>query len=137
MIVMEPGYRQVSGIGRNAGCEVEAFHLRRENGWRPDLEELDTAGAAVDADDCRYQSRIIRWVRFSLPRRWIASSLPRRGPGAWLLADEVYRGTERISDQETASFYQPLRARSVDRQHVQSLRPFRLANRMAGCSAWT
>lgn len=104
VIVMEPGYRQVSGIGRNAGCDVEAFHLRRENGWRPDLDELDRL--------VRPSTRMITVTNPNNPVGTILTSAEMdrivaaaARSGAWLLADEVYRGTERLSDQETPSFY--------------------------------
>src|SRR5258706_6438251 len=104
VIVMEPGYRQVSGIGLNAGCEVEAFHLRRENGWRPDLDELDRL--------VRPSTRLIAVTNPNNPVGTILTSgemdrivAAAERSGAWLLADEVYRGTERMSDQETGSFY--------------------------------
>ena len=32
------------------------------------------------------------------------SWLPQRGWGAWLLADEVYSGAERLTDTQTPSF---------------------------------
>ncbi len=104
VIVMEPGYRQVSGVSRNAGCEVEAFPLRRENGWRPDLDELE-----------RLVRPTTRMIAVTNPNNPVGTILTpaemdrvaaaAERCGAWLLADEVYRGTERTSDQETASFY--------------------------------
>jgi len=104
VILMEPGYRQVSGIGLNAGCEVEAFHLRRENGWRPDLDELDRL--------VRPSTRLIAVTNPNNPVGTILTSgemdrivAAAERSGAWLVADEVYRGTERMSDQETGSFY--------------------------------
>lgn len=103
VIVLEPGYRQVAGVAANHGCEVEAFHLIEERGWRPDLGELaaklrpDTkliaisnpnnpTGAILTQDEV---SEIIR----------LAASV-----GAWVLADEVYRGTEIATDDETPTF---------------------------------
>jgi aspartate/methionine/tyrosine aminotransferase len=104
VIVMEPGYRQVSGIGLNSGCEVEAFHLRRQNKWRPDLDELDRL--------VRPSTRLIAVTNPNNPVGTILTSAEMERivraaarSGAWLLADEVYRGTERMSDQETGSFF--------------------------------
>jgi len=104
VIVMEPGYRQVSGVSRNAGCEVEAFHLRRDSDWRPDLDELDRL--------IRPTTRLIAVTNPNNPVGTIltAGEIDRitaaaERCGAWMLADEVYRGTERLSDMETASFY--------------------------------
>jgi aspartate/methionine/tyrosine aminotransferase len=104
VIVMEPGYRQVRGVAANAGCEVDAFHLRRENTWRPDLDELDRL--------VRPSTRLIAVTNPNNPVGTIltAGEMDRivaaaGRSGAWLFADEVYRGTERVTDRETESFF--------------------------------
>lgn len=103
VVVMAPSYPQVEGLARNRGCRVDAFGLDPDDGWRPDLDRLDAlvtpatrliaicnpnnpTGRVVDAGE---MARIVR----------IAD-----GCGAWLLADEVYAGTERSGDAETPSF---------------------------------
>ena len=104
VVVMEPGYRQVWGLARMAGCDVVPFPLDPDRGWRPDLEALAAAvtsgtkliyvvnpnnptGTVLRADEA---TAIIE----------IASRV-----GAWILADEVYRGAERHGDAETPSFW--------------------------------
>jgi len=104
VIVLEPGYRQVAGVAANHGCEVESFHLIEEQGWRPDLDELarklrpttrliavsnpnNPTGAILTEDE---MNEIVR----------LAASV-----GAWILADEVYHGTEIASDDETPTFW--------------------------------
>ncbi len=104
MIVMVPNYLQIWGIGHNRGCRVRIFHLQEERGWAPNLDELDDAvtgetkliavcnpnnptGAILTAEE---MSRIVA----------IAEQT-----GAWLLADEVYSGAERLTDEQTPSFW--------------------------------
>src|SRR5438270_11446952 len=41
VIVVSPGYRQVWGLAKNAGCQVKETHLLPENDWRLDLDELE------------------------------------------------------------------------------------------------
>ena len=105
VIVLEPGYRQVAGVAANLGCEVEAFHLIEERGWRPDLAELaaklrpDTKLIAVSNPN-NPTGAILTPEEVSEIVRLAASV------GAWVLADEVYRGTEVVAatDEETPSF---------------------------------
>src|SRR5215467_10167774 len=42
VIVVSPGYRQVWGLAKNAGCFVKEAHLRPENNWRLDMNELES-----------------------------------------------------------------------------------------------
>ncbi len=104
VVAMEPGYRQVRGIALNAGAEVRAFPLDPHNGWRPDLEALE---AAV--------SDRTRLVAVTNPNNPVGTILAEpemdavvaaaRRSGAWLLADEVYRGTERLTDDLAPTFW--------------------------------
>src|SRR6476646_214862 len=45
-IVVSPGYRQVWGLAKNAGCRVKETQLRRENNWRLDVSELESLANA-------------------------------------------------------------------------------------------
>ena len=104
VVVMEPGYRQIRGIALNAGAEVRAFPLDPERGWRPDLEALE---ASV--------GERTRLVAVTNPNNPVGTILTEgetdavvaaaRRSGAWLLADEVYRGTERLTDDLTPTFW--------------------------------
>jgi len=120
VVVLEPGYRQAWGIAQNLGCEVRTFTLRREHGWRPDLEELDAAlrPEAAGSAGPWSPSRVARPVRLlavtnpNNPTGAILSEAEMEliaaaaaSAGAWLLADEVYRGTERLAEAETPSFW--------------------------------
>lgn len=104
VVVMEPGYRQIRGIAENAAADVRTFSLDPERGWRPDLEALE---AAV--------SERTRLIAVTNPNNPVGTILTEpemdavvaaaRRSGAWLLADEVYRGTERLTDDLTPTFW--------------------------------
>ncbi len=104
VVVMEPGYRQVWGLAHNLGCEVRSFALDPQNGWRPDLAALERAVSS--------NTRLIALVNPNNPTGAILTpdemariaTIAQRS-GAWLLADEVYIGSERLSIAETPSFW--------------------------------
>lgn len=102
VISVIPTYQQHYSIPESIGAEIELLHLRPENGFLPDLEELramirpDTrliainnpnnpTGALMDADLLTEIAAIAREA------------------GAWLLCDEVYRGTDQVGDGYTVS----------------------------------
>ena len=103
VIVVSPGYRQVWGLAKNTGCRVKETQLRPENNWRMDLDELESLAGP--------KTKLISIVNPNNPTGSILSgeemrrivSLCRK-TGAWLHADEVYRGTE-LSSDETPSFW--------------------------------
>jgi aspartate/methionine/tyrosine aminotransferase len=104
VVVMEPGYRQIRGIAQNAGARVRAFPLDQASGWRPDLEALDAA--VTD------RTKLIAVTNPNNPVGTILTEAEMdavvaaaRRSGAWLLADEVYRGTERLADELTPTFW--------------------------------
>ncbi len=103
VILMLPNYMQIFGIVRGFGGIVRPFHLREENGWKPDIDELrrmvtsrtklivvcnpnNPTGAILDEQEMNQIAQIAS------------------GAGVWLLADEVYQGAER-SRERTPSFW--------------------------------
>jgi aspartate/methionine/tyrosine aminotransferase len=103
VIVVSPGYRQVWGLAKNAGCSVKETHLRQDNNWRLDLDELESLAGP--------KTKLISVVNPNNPTGSILSpeEMQRivsicQKTGAWLHADEVYRGTELAAD-ETPSFW--------------------------------
>jgi len=103
VIVVSPGYRQVWGLAINAGCQVKETHLRQENDWRLDLDELESLAGP--------KTKLISIVNPNNPTGSILSREEMRRivsvcrkTGAWLHADEVYRGTE-LAGNETPSFW--------------------------------
>ncbi|MGC2695493.1 MAG: aminotransferase class I/II-fold pyridoxal phosphate-dependent enzyme, partial [Candidatus Angelobacter sp.] len=103
VIVVSPGYRQVWGLAKNLGCRVNEAQLRPENNWRLDLDELESLAGP--------KTKLISIVNPNNPTGSILSGEEMRRivqicqrSGAWLHADEVYRGTE-LSREETPSFW--------------------------------
>jgi len=104
VVVLEPGYRQLWGSCHNLGAEVEVFHLREEHAWRPDLDEL--------RGRLRPDTRLVTLANPNNPAGTILSPAEMaavvdacREVGAWLLVDEVYRGSERLTDVETPTVW--------------------------------
>jgi len=104
MVVMLPNYMQIWGLGHNYGLRVKAFHLREEQGWAPDLAELREAVSE--------RTKLIAVCNPNNPTGTILTKeqmdaivAAAERVGAWLLADEVYSGAERLTDTETASFW--------------------------------
>jgi aspartate/methionine/tyrosine aminotransferase len=103
VIVVSPGYRQVWGLAKNAGCHVKETQLRQKSNWRLDMEELERLATP--------KTKLISIVNPNNPTGSILSHEEMRRivsicrmTGAWLHADEVYRGTELAVD-ETPSFW--------------------------------
>jgi len=104
MVVMLPNYMQIWGIGHNFGFRVRAFHLKEERGWAPDLDELNEAVSE--------KTRLIAVCNPNNPTGYVltpeemdAIVAAAERAGAWLLADEVYSGAERLTDTQTPSFW--------------------------------
>jgi len=104
MVVMMPNYLQIWGIGHNYGYRVKTFQLREELGWAPDLDELN--------DKVSDETKLIAVCNPNNPTGAIMTEEEMDGVvaaadrvGAWLLADEVYGGAERLSDEQTPSFW--------------------------------
>jgi aspartate/methionine/tyrosine aminotransferase len=102
-LMMLPNYMQIWGVVRGQGGTVVPWRLREEQGWAPDLDELS-----------RLLTPRTRLVVVCNPNNPTGAVLARDAMseivarvarhGAWLLADEVYRGAEREGD-ETPSFW--------------------------------
>lgn len=103
VIAMTPSYPQVEGIARNRGCRVRTFGLDPDDGWRPDLAALDAQSTSATRliAVCNPNNPTGRVLDAS-EMTAIAAAASRTG--AWLLADEVYAGTERTTDAETPTF---------------------------------
>ena len=104
MVVMLPNYMQIWGLGHNLGFRVRAFHLQEERGWAPDLGELDEVVTE--------RTKLVSVCNPNNPTGYILTQeemdaivAAAERVGAWLLADEVYRGAERLTDTETPSFW--------------------------------
>lgn len=104
IVIMSPNYMQIWGVAKNHDLGVKTFHLREDTGWAPDILELesvvgpDTKLIAV----CNPNNPTGRILTESEMDRIVACA---DRVGAWILADEVYRGATRVSDEENPSFY--------------------------------
>jgi aspartate/methionine/tyrosine aminotransferase len=104
MVIMLPNYMQVWGVAKNQNLKVKAFHLREENSWAPDLDELE--------DVVTNDTKMIAVCNPDNPTGYILTEnemdrivQTAEKSGAWILADEVYTGAERTTDEQTPSFY--------------------------------
>ncbi len=104
IVVMLPNYMQIWGIAKNHDLNVKTFHLREEDGWAPDLSELESVVTP--------NTKLIAVCNPNNPTGRILTETEMdkivtcaERVDAWLLADEVYRGATRESDEENPSFY--------------------------------
>lgn len=104
VVCFRPTYEQISGNASNKGNEVRWVDLVEAEGWAIDADALDRV---VDE-----KTRIIHVVNPNNPTGRVLSQDDRariiaaaNRVGAWIVADEVYIGTEREGDKETPSFW--------------------------------
>jgi len=104
IVIMLPNYMQIWGIAKNHQLKIKTFQLREASGWTPDLAELESAVSS--------KTKLIAVCNPNNPTGRILTEAEMDGivtyaerVGAWILADEVYRGATRLSDRENASFY--------------------------------
>jgi len=104
MMIMMPNYLQIWGVARNHDYRIKTFSLQEDKGWAPDLTELE--------DKVSTNTKVIAICNPNNPTGYILteSEMDRivaiaERVGAWIIADEVYRGVERLVDTETPSFY--------------------------------
>ena len=93
VVMMVPNYMQIWGIVEEMGAVPRAFHLRDENGWAPDLDELRSL---VNA-----KTKMIAICNPNNPTGYTLTDQEMReiveiadSVGAWIHSDEVYRGAE-------------------------------------------
>jgi aspartate/methionine/tyrosine aminotransferase len=101
--VLLPTYMQAPGLARNFGADVRPFFLHAGRGWEPHEEEIHNA--------VRPGTRLVVVTNPNNPTGHVLSDAARRlivsraaEVGAWILADEVYRGAER-DGKTTQSFW--------------------------------
>ena len=102
VVAVVPTYQQHYSIPESIGAEVLPLRLRAENGFLPDLDEL--------RDLATPGTRLIALTNPNNPtgalidRRMLEeiADIARRC-GAWVLCDEVYRGTDQEGSGMTAS----------------------------------
>ena len=102
VVVVMPNYMQLHGIAHGLGARVREVWLREERGWTVDLDALRAAVTERTKAICvctpnNPTGQILSAGEIAAIVR-IADSR-----GAWIIADEVYRGAER-SGEESPSF---------------------------------
>ena len=102
MVYMLPNYQQLWGLARSFGNTVRPFHLRQELNWEPDFDELRNAVSG--------RTKLIAVCNPNNPTGHTLSENSMNtivtiasDAGAWLYADEIYRGAE-LEGEETPSF---------------------------------
>jgi aspartate/methionine/tyrosine aminotransferase len=104
LLTQTPTYLQDWGLATNAGYPTRSFRMDPERGWALDIESL--------TDGVTDKTRIIALVNPNNPTGYILTEAEMDAVvasadrvGAWILADEVYRGAERLREDETPSFF--------------------------------
>ncbi|UCE01466.1 MAG: aminotransferase class I/II-fold pyridoxal phosphate-dependent enzyme [Candidatus Latescibacterota bacterium] len=104
IVIMLPNYMQIWGIARNLGLGLKSFRLREERDWAPDLAELEEVVTS--------ETKLIAVCNPNNPTGAVLEAAEMDAivgcaarVGAWILADEVYSGAERLNDEPTPSFY--------------------------------
>lgn len=102
VISVLPTYQQHYSIPASYGADVQILKLRQEYGFLPDLVELR-----------RLATKGTKLIAINNPNNPTGSLMDRafltevaeiaRACGAWILCDEVYRGTDQAGDGFTAS----------------------------------
>ena len=104
MAIMLPNYLQIWGVAKNLRLKINTFHLDESNGWQVNQAELKQAVTP--------KTKVIAVCNPNNPTGHILTEEEMKTiinaaqeVGAWILADEVYAGAERVTDRETPSFY--------------------------------
>ncbi len=102
VISIVPTYQQHYSIPKSIGADIEFLRLHEEAGWLPDLDELQ-----------KLTVRDTKLIALTNPNNPTGALIPRnmldeiaiiaRSVGAWVLCDEVYRGTDQQGAGTTAS----------------------------------
>ena len=104
IVALSPTYQQLPGNALNAGIAVRTVPLVEEHGWALDTDALARAVGP--------KTRLIAIVNPNNPTGHILSETEMAAvvtaaarTGAWIVADEVYAGTERGGAPVTPSFW--------------------------------
>ena len=104
MAMLMPNYQQIWGIAKNLQLKLNTFSLKEETGWGVDIDELNRA--VTD------KTKLIAVCNPNNPTGHIMSEAEMDAivaaadrVGAWLLADEVYAGAERVQEEKTPTFW--------------------------------
>jgi aspartate/methionine/tyrosine aminotransferase len=104
VIVELPNYGQIWGLTRGLGMAVKGFRLLEHRNWAPDLDQLESLASPstrmiVVCNPSNPTGAILTPAEMSSIIHVAARS------GAWILADEIYQGSER-DGKATPSFWE-------------------------------
>ena len=102
---MVPNYMEGWGLGRSFGAGTDTFSLRQVDGrWALDLDELERAVTPA--------TKVVMVCNPDNPTGSVLSEdemdavvAAAERVGAWIVADEIYRGAEVDTDETTPSFW--------------------------------
>ncbi len=102
---MVPNYMQGFGIGRHVGAGTDVFKLRlRDGGWELDLDSLERAVTK--------KTSVVMVCNPNNPTGYVLSEAEMHAVieaadrvGAWIVADEIYRGAEVDGDAASPTFW--------------------------------
>ncbi|CAN0552730.1 unnamed protein product, partial [Laminaria digitata] len=104
VLAFRPTYLQFGGMAENIGVAVKTIDLVEKEGWRLDLGQLATLVTS--------KTKVISIVNPNNPTGSILNEAEitalikaADSVGAWILADEVYAGTERNTADITPTLY--------------------------------
>jgi aspartate/methionine/tyrosine aminotransferase len=102
--ILTPNYTQLWGLAKTFNMRVSTFSLNEEEGWALDVDEL----RRVVTD----KTKLIAVCNPNNPTGHIMSIDEMNAVievasrvGAWILADEIYTGSERLADTTTPTFW--------------------------------
>ncbi|TFG92559.1 MAG: aminotransferase class I/II-fold pyridoxal phosphate-dependent enzyme [Candidatus Atribacteria bacterium] len=103
IVMMVPNYMQIWGIVEEMGCIPKKFHLLEENGWQPDLAELESMMTP--------KTKMIVLCNPNNPTGYVLSlkemeaivSIAKKH-NCWIYCDEVYKGAD-LDGIEKPGFY--------------------------------
>ncbi len=104
VVTIQPSYLQLAGNAANLGVEVKSVDLVESQNWALDLQQLE--------DQVTAETKMLCVINPNNPTGHILRTEEREAliaaaakVGAWIVADEVYAGTERHGGAETESFW--------------------------------
>jgi aspartate/methionine/tyrosine aminotransferase len=103
VVIVLPAYGQIWGLIKSLGMEVKEVALQEERRWAPDLDEFESAVSPgtrmiVVTNPNNPTGAVLSEAEIEAIVRTAARC------GAWILADEVYQGSER-EGKTTPSFW--------------------------------
>jgi aspartate/methionine/tyrosine aminotransferase len=102
VVAVTPTYQQHTAIPESIGAAVRHVALREAEGWRLDLDELASAAAGAKVIAITNPNNPTGALLDAQAMDAIVAIAERQG--AWILADEVYRGLDQDGDGTSPSF---------------------------------